>query len=269
MTKKPKILIIEDNPNASQTIEMILSGLGKCVVAESGENALKLIKKSYFDVIILDIKLPGIDGLETLKRAKELRRSLSPVIVLTGHSDIKKAFVAGQLEVFKYLTKDPIDETKLKKTVVKALEIKPYLKPCYKHNTTRCLDILPTHPDLVFVGMPFALGDIYEYGIKPTVESFKLKCWRADEEKKTGDIGCKICTYLQACKFVIMEISEKNPNVCIEIGLAYGYGKKIIFLRKSDSPPPPSDLAGIEYVEYNNLDSLKVNLARYIKPILQ
>jgi CheY-like chemotaxis protein len=269
MKPKMKILVVEDNPNASETIRDILLGLGKCFVAESGEQALRLIKKTIFDVIILDVKLPGIDGIETLRRAREIRPNLAPVIILTGYPDTSTALAAGKLEVFNYLTKDPIDEEKLKQAVITASSSKIPLRPCYKHNTVGCLYPIPIEEGFVFVGMPFSLNDIYEYGIKPTVESFKLKSWRADEEKKTGDMGCKICASLQLCKFAVMEVSDRNPNVCIEVGLAYGYGKKIILLKKKDSPKPPSDLDGIEYLEYGSIDSLKSTLAAYIVPILE
>src|SRR5712692_1154909 len=103
MARKTKILIVEDNPLAHDTVEDTLSGLNcKFTWAESGEQALSFIKKTAFNVIIIDIKLPGIDGLYTFRRAKKLRPNLAPVIVLTGYGTTDLAFEAGKLEVFHF-----------------------------------------------------------------------------------------------------------------------------------------------------------------------
>lgn len=273
MSKKTRVLIIEDNPLARETIEDVLSGLDcKFTWAESGEQALPLIKRATFDVIIMDIRLPGIDGLETFKRAKALRANLAPVIILTGYPTTEYAVEAGRLEVFHFLSKDSLNE-KLKDTVIKAANCEPQfndtrIKRCFKYNFPGCLYKIPLQRDLVFVGMPFSLNDIYNYGIKPTIESFNLKCWRADEDKKMGDISCKICGTLQSSRFAVMDISGLNPNVCIEVGLAYGYGKRVILLKNRETPIP-SNLAGIEYVEYMDIDSLKKTLPDYIKSALE
>jgi CheY-like chemotaxis protein len=273
MGKKIKILIVEDNHPARETIEDTLSSLDcKFSWAESGEQALPLIKRTAFDVIIMDIRLPGIDGLETFKKAKAIRPNLAPVIVLTGHPTTEYAVEAGRLEVFHFLSKNFLEE-KLKDTVIKAANCEPNfndtrIKRCFKYNIPGCLYKIPIQRDLVFVGMPFSLNDIYTYGIKPTVELFNLKCWRADEDKKMGDISCKICGTLQSCRFAIMDISGLNPNVCLEIGLAYGYGKRVILLKNRETQIP-SNLAGIEYVEYSSIDSLKERLAEYIKVALK
>lgn len=273
MGKKTKILIVEDNPLARDTIEDVLSGLDcKFTWAESGEEALPVIRRGAFDVIIMDIRLPGIDGLETFKRAKVLRANLAPVIILTAHPTTEYALEAGRLEVFHFLSKDSLEE-KLKDTVIKAANCEPQfndarIKRCFKYNFPGCLYKIPIQRDLVFVGMPFSLNDVYYYGIKPTLESFNLKSWRADEDKKMGDISCKICGTLQSSRFAVMDISGLNPNVCIEVGLAYGYGKRVILL-KNRTTPVPANLAGIEYVEYVDIDSLKKSLPDYIKSALE
>jgi len=272
MGNKKKILIVEDNQIARDTIEDTLSGLDcKFTWAESGEQALPLIKKIAFDVIIMDMRLPGIDGLETFRRAKTLRTNLAPVIVLTAYATTEYAFQAGKLEVFHFLSKDALEE-RLKDTVIRAAECEPEfnnmrIKRCFKYDFPGCLYKIPNQQDLVFVGMPFSINDIYTYGIKPTIEAFKLKCWRADEDKKMGDISCKICGILQSCRFAVIDMSGLNPNVCIEVGLAYGYGKRVILLKNRETLIP-SNLAGIEYLEYAGIDSIKETLPAYIKTAL-
>jgi CheY-like chemotaxis protein len=273
MNNSSKLLVVEDNPLARDTISQVLSGLDcKITYAESGEQALTLIERVAFDVIVMDIKLPGIDGLETFRRAKRLRANLAPVIVLTGYPSTENAVEAGRLEVFHFLAKNPLDGEKLKDTVVKAIRWSPdfnnaRVKRCFKYQFPGCLYNIPLQTDLVFVGMPFALDDVYRFSIKPVIESFNLKSWRADEDKKTGDISCKICGTLQSCRFAIMDVSTLNPNVCMEIGLAYGYGKHVILL-KNKQTRLPSNLAGMEYVEYSTLESLNSRLPDYIKSAL-
>lgn len=270
MSRKQKILIVEDDPVMSQTIRDILSGLdARLVEAESGEKALRLIEKGPFDVIVLDLRLPGIDGFETLRRAKKIRRDLGPVIILTGRTDPRTSFAAGRLDVFEYLTK-PLTAKRFKETVVRAANPDlnsptSRLKPCFRHDKLGCFGDGAPQRNLVFVGMPFLLADIYEHGIKPVVEDLGLACWRADEDFKTGDIACKLSETIQSCRIALMEISEFNPNVYFELGLAYGYGTPVILLRRAGAPPVPTDLAGILYLEYRSISDLKEQLTAFLK----
>jgi CheY-like chemotaxis protein len=273
MLKKIKILIVEDSPTTCEAIKDTLSGLAcEFTWAESGEQALSHIATTAFDVIIMDIRLPGIDGIETFRMAKALRPNLAPVIALTAFPTTEYAVAFGRLEVFHFLPKSAL-EKRLKDTVVKAANFEPgfndaRIKRCFKYNFPGCLYKIPVQQDLVFVGMPFALNDIYRYGIKPTIETFKLKCWRADEDLQSGDISCKICGTLQSCRFAVMDLSGLNPNVCIELGLAYGYGKRVILIKHRDTPTP-TDLAGLEFVEYTDIDSLREKLPGYIEAAMQ
>src|SRR5256714_8962271 len=271
MSKKSKILIVEDDPSVSQTIKDILSRLDSDLVeADSGEEALRRIEESSFDAVVLDLTLPGIDGFETLRRARKIRRDLGPVIILTADTDPQTSFIAAREGVFEYLTKDPLKPKRLKSTVVKALDPDTYslhagVNPCFRHNKLGCFEKIPSEQDLVFVGMPFSQIDVYEHAIKPVIEEFDLVCWRADEDLRTGDIACKLSETIQSCRLAVMEISDFNPNVYFELGLAYGYGVQVILLRKAGAPPIPTDLAGILYLEYHNINSLKEKLTAFLK----
>jgi CheY-like chemotaxis protein len=271
MIRKTKVLLIEDYRDTRETIKMVLSDLNcKFYEADNGDIALRLLKRVRFDCIILDIKLPGISGLDTLRKAREAEPNLAPVIIVTGYPEIATAIDAGRLRVFDYLEKSPLDGDKLRDVFIKAVNHgQDFPHPCYKHNVQACLHNFSFQPNLVFVGMPFALNDVYEHAIKPTIESFSLVSWRADEARNTLDIGCKICAALQSCRFTVMDISVPNPNVGIEIGLAYGYGKKVILLRNRNAPDPPADLAGIEYAPYTDINSLRKILSQYIEGLLR
>ena len=271
MSRKQKFLIVEDDLVLSQTIKDILSRLdAQLFEAASGEKALRLIEKNSFDVVILDLTLPGIDGFETLRRARKIRRDLGPVIILTGRTGARAGFAAGRLDgVFEYLTK-PLTAKKLRETVVRASnpDLSPAsagVKPCFRHNKLGCFENVSTRRNLIFVGMPFSQVDVYEHGIKPVVEALGLVCWRADEDFKTGDIACKLSETIQSCRLAVMEISEFNPNVYFELGLAYGYGVQVVLLRRGDAPPVPTDLAGILYLEYRSINDLKEKLTAFLK----
>lgn len=68
-------------------------------------------------------------------------------------------------------------------------------------------------------------------------------------------ISCEICEQISDASICIFEISDKNPNVLFELGLAAG--KEIILLKHINSPDVPSDLSGIKYVNYHDEDSLE------------
>ncbi len=104
MTKQIKILMVDDEKRFRETTQKILGKKGfQTILAESGEDALTKLGEDP-DVVILDIKMPGMDGHETLKAIKKIKPDL-PVIMLTGHGDkpsARKALVEG---AFDYLGK--------------------------------------------------------------------------------------------------------------------------------------------------------------------
>ena len=75
--------------------------------------------------------------------------------------------------------------------------------------------------------------------------------YKADEEITCKDIMCKICEQIQACRMAIINISGLNPNVMLELGLAYGLGKPV-YIVKDKATKAISDLGSIEYIEYSH-----------------
>ncbi len=85
--EKPTVLVVDDEANIRRALRMVLDPEGYAVVeAESAEKALEVLAAEPVDLAIFDIKLPGMDGLTLLSRARELWRDL-PVIVISGHAD--------------------------------------------------------------------------------------------------------------------------------------------------------------------------------------
>ena len=101
-----KILVVEDDHTLRTVLSSELAELGYRVeLAETGLKALAMLRKYVFDVVLLDLKMPEMDGLEVLSRLKSEGISEAPVIMLTGHGTIELAVKATQLGAFHFLTK--------------------------------------------------------------------------------------------------------------------------------------------------------------------
>ncbi len=103
MTRKLNILIVDDETCVRETIEQMLIDFGfKISLANDGFGAIKLVESEDFDVILLDIKMPGINGVETLKRIKSIHPSIKAIMMTGFPSDtlIEEAMEGGANCVF-------------------------------------------------------------------------------------------------------------------------------------------------------------------------
>lgn len=115
---KMKLMLVDDEERFLQTTNKLLAKKGyEVVTAISGVEALDKLEVSHIDVVILDVKMPGMDGVETLKQIKS-RFPLVEVVMLTGHGTINSAVEGMKTGAFDYLTK-PCD---LDELLAKALE---------------------------------------------------------------------------------------------------------------------------------------------------
>jgi len=105
MTEKIRVLMVDDEERFRSTTSKLLSRRGyNTQIAAHGEEALALINQQRPDVVILDIKMPGMDGHEVLARIKEIDVTI-PVIMLTGHGTMISAEEASERGAFDYLAK--------------------------------------------------------------------------------------------------------------------------------------------------------------------
>jgi len=105
MDAQPKILLVDDEKEFVQTLSTRLKTRNlESSIAYDGEQALDMIEKDVPDVIVLDLLMPGIDGIETLRRVKESHSEVE-VIILTGHGSDKEKEQAEDLGAFAYLRK--------------------------------------------------------------------------------------------------------------------------------------------------------------------
>ena len=105
--KTPRIMIVDDEPGIRQSLRGILEDEAFQVEAvENGEACLDLLARSIFELVILDIWLPGIDGLETLHRIQGIPQADRPVVVvISGHGTIETAVKATKLGAYDFLEK--------------------------------------------------------------------------------------------------------------------------------------------------------------------
>src|ERR1700723_1666848 len=108
-----KILVVDDETGIRESLEGVLADEGyEATSVESGEECLKLLRRNHnFEVVLLDIWLPGIDGLETLERIREIDNP-PEVIMISGHGTIETAVRATKLGAYDFLEKPlSIDKT--------------------------------------------------------------------------------------------------------------------------------------------------------------
>ncbi len=100
-----KVMVVDDEQDFLETIIKRLKARKIEVTgAESGQKALDLLGGQDFDVMILDVKMPGMDGIETLREVKK-RKPLTEVIMLTGHASVESGIQGMQLGAFDYVMK--------------------------------------------------------------------------------------------------------------------------------------------------------------------
>lgn len=105
MSQPAKLLVVDDESNIRLTLSALLTRAGFAVTtASSGEEAIELIDQRSFDLLLVDLKMPGIDGMKVVAAVRE--RNLDPaIIVLTGHGSLETAVEGLHQGIFDYLLK--------------------------------------------------------------------------------------------------------------------------------------------------------------------
>jgi len=119
---KIKLLLVDDEKDFIESLSERLQLRDFDVkTALNGDDAIKLVGENEFDVIILDVKMPGKSGIDTLKEIKNINQ-LSQVIMLTGHATVESAIQGMKLGAYDYIMK-PTDTEELIKLINKAYKI--------------------------------------------------------------------------------------------------------------------------------------------------
>src|SRR5215831_13704826 len=123
--KTPTVLVVEDDAESRAAMLKILEGVGyKTMEADNGQQALDYVLEDDVDILVTDLRLPVMDGVELLKRAKAANQEIE-VILITGHGTVELAVEAIKEGAYDFITK-PIRKAQLLRAVEKAAE-KQYL----------------------------------------------------------------------------------------------------------------------------------------------
>ena len=121
MEHKAKILIVDDEQIALRNLEHVMQKEGYTVVGtHRGPNALKLIEEQWFDVVLTDLKMEKVDGMQILKKCKDLYPD-TEVIMITGYASIQSAIQAIKKGAYDYIAK-PFKLDEVRKVVKEAIE---------------------------------------------------------------------------------------------------------------------------------------------------
>jgi DNA-binding NtrC family response regulator len=119
--KSLRILFADDEHSLQEVMRMELPRLGhEVVVCPDGKSALKALEKSTFDAAILDIRMPGLNGIEVLEQLKQISPD-TEVVMMTGHASLETAVDAVRLGAFDYITK-PAKLTQIETILNKVVE---------------------------------------------------------------------------------------------------------------------------------------------------
>jgi DNA-binding NtrC family response regulator len=106
--KQFDVLVVDDEAEFRDLTVKILNKRGiNARGAESGEQALEILRHALIDVVLLDVKMPGMDGIETLRQIR-IQNPLVEVVLLTGHASVESGIEGMKLGAFDYLMK-PIE----------------------------------------------------------------------------------------------------------------------------------------------------------------
>jgi len=110
------VLVVDDEEGVRELIADTLAGKQRDILtAQSGEEALEIIKKHAVDLVLLDLSMPGLNGVDTFREIHELRPGL-PVVIVTGYPDSDLMARALQIGPFTMISK-PVDTAQIQKTV--------------------------------------------------------------------------------------------------------------------------------------------------------
>jgi|UniRef100_A0A7C5ENA3 nitrogen regulation protein NR(I) len=149
------ILIVDDDPQLRQSFEKLLTGEGHTVwTAASGEAALDLLRERLPDLVIMDVRMPGMSGLDTFRHLHELEPRL-PVIIMTAYGTTETAIEATKLGAFDYVLK-PFDIPDLLVLIGQALEAGRFMRSRVEMNVT------PGTESEALIGISKPMQEVYK-----------------------------------------------------------------------------------------------------------
>lgn len=190
------ILLVDDEPDIREVLNISLSDVGyRVLTAENGMDALNIFKNADIPVVITDIKMPGIDGIELLRRVRR-ENPETEVIMLTGHGDLELAIKSLKFEATDFITK-PINDDALELALKRAFEKIAMRKKIREYHRNRAMnDILINEliqEDIMIIGSDYRVIDINETMLKKLglkkEEAIGQHCFEITHRQKTPCSG--------------------------------------------------------------------------------
>lgn len=271
------ILVVEDDKVWQNILKNELEQEGYAVqMAASFDEAVSALEQRRFFLSIVDVKLDATDlskdeGIQLLVHVARYSKN-TRAIILTGYGTIEQATkVMREYGVLDYLEKGSFDADRLKLLVKKTYNTLQKFR-CFKTGGD-CIRDITVKPNQVFVAMPYSsdkldMSDVYELGIKGALQELRYDPLRADEVFLGRDLMCNICQHIQESPVSVVDISDWNPNVLLELGMIYGWGRTAILLKcKKSDIDVPVDLRGMLYLEYDSVRSLRAKLITCLRDL--
>src|SRR4030043_791278 len=168
---KPSILIVDDDEVMQETLSDVLKKRGYEIFSiGSGNGALSMMKKNVIDLILLDMRLPDINGLEVLKKIKEFDTEIL-VIMMTAYSDVQTAVSAMKSGAYHYINK-PFELEELQLLIEKGLETKSLINEVRRLHRQHKVEYQNSHI----------------YGISPQIQYVKQLIEMKNKHHKTSDL---------------------------------------------------------------------------------
>jgi DNA-binding NtrC family response regulator len=146
------ILVADDEVGIRDSLRRLLEyEKYHVILAEDGRTALQRVESEVVDLVLLDIKMPGMDGMEVLSRLHESRSDL-PVVIISGHGTIQTAVEATRLGAFDFIEK-PIDADRILLVIRNGLERGKLLREniSLKAEVQRKTQIIGEHPEMIAI----------------------------------------------------------------------------------------------------------------------
>ena len=252
-------------------------------LANDFDAALQELQERFYPVTVIDLRLMGehdYEGLRLIEETDRLWMGTVFKVLVSGFSlspaMIQRITSLGKACSATFMPKGGEDGTGFDRSgflsaiwSAFARFSQPVRCPL---STADCIKPVEPKMNQVFVAMPYELktpgvvtnmNEVYRLGIRPTLRDLGYSILRADESPFVGALMCNVCQGIQESVLCIVDITDWNPNVLLELGLMYGLGKTTVILKHARSEVP-TDLKFALYSEYDGIGSLKSGLRKVI-----
>jgi CheY-like chemotaxis protein len=256
--KEKRLLVVAENARlVNVSVAFYLRRGYKAQGATNSAELLSALNRFSPQVILMSVHVAEKSSLELIREIKLIDKDCN-ILLFTRNEDpeiIKEAWRSG---AFFFLREGATPS-----------QILPEVERAFEDYFNR-LEIKYLRK-FVFVLMPFSedFTDVYHLGIKPAIEDSGLFCQRVDEQHFTDSILERVLANIKFARFIVAEMTGKNPNVFYEVGYAHALGKPVIFLTQN-SEDIPFDLKDKPHIVYGGkIFLLKQMLGERLKGLLQ